>query len=215
MLFPGFYVQTAVIALVIGYILGDFQSAVFLSKRFLKDDVRLHGSGNPGATNMTRSFGTKWGVITFFFDAAKCALAILLGRWMGKAWELIPGNVPLSVALTGYFGGVGAVLGHCWPLAFNFKGGKGSACNFAFMFLTFPLGAGMTALVALATYFFSKKISLVSLVSALFFVIFTVVFHASRPWLWAFAFANTTAVFIRHSANIKRLAAGTESKIDY
>ena len=216
MVMPGFYIQTAAIAIVIGYLIGNFQSAVIISRRFLKDDVRSHGSGNPGSTNMKRTYGNKWGVITFCCDAGKCVLAILLGRWMGRSWGLIPSNVPLGIALSGYFGGMGAVLGHCWPVFYQFKGGKGAACNYAFMAMTFLWpGAAVTAAVSLIVYYFSHRISLVSLTAALFFAVFCAVEHGSVPYLWCFAAVNTVAIFVRHKDNIRRLAAGTESTVDY
>ena len=216
MVMPGFYIQTAAIALIVGYLIGNFQSAVFISRRFLKDDVRTHGSGNPGSTNMKRTYGNKWGVFTFFCDAGKCVLAILLGRRMGSSWGLIPANAALGTAMAGYFGGVGAVLGHCWPVFYKFKGGKGSACNYAFMAMTFlwPVGA-VTAAVSLIVYYFSHRISLVSLTAALLFAVLCAASCKSVPYLWCFALVNAAAIFIRHKDNIKRLIAGTESTVDY
>ena len=69
-------IQTVAIILILSYFIGNFQTAVLFSKRFLKDDVRKHGSGNPGASNMTRVYGTKWGVLTFLGDAFKCFLGV-------------------------------------------------------------------------------------------------------------------------------------------
>ena len=111
--FQGFVFQTAAICAVIGYLLGNFQTAIVVSRRILKDDVRDHGSGNPGATNMTRTFGTKWGLVTFAGDALKCVLAVLLGRWMAGAWGLFPSDAALSVSTGGYMAGAFVVLGHC------------------------------------------------------------------------------------------------------
>lgn len=216
MAMPGFYIQTAAIALLIGYLIGNFPSAVVISRRFLKDDVRTHGSGNPGSTNMKRTYGNKWGVITFFCDAGKCVLAILLGRWMGRSWGLIPANPALGIAMAGWFGGTGAVLGHCWPVFCRFKGGKGAACNYAFMAMTclWPCGA-ITAAVSLLVYYFSHRISLVSLTAALLFALLCVLGLGVMPWLWCFACANAIMIFIRHKDNIRRLIAGTESTVDY
>lgn len=216
MAMPGFYIQTAAIALVIGCLLGNIPSAVILSRRFLKDDVRGHGSGNPGSTNMKRTFGNKWGVITFLCDAGKCVLAILLGRWMGRAWGLVPADPALGIRLAGYFGGTGAVIGHCWPVFFRFKGGKGVACHYAFMAMTFlwPAGAVIAA-VSLTVYYFSHRISLVSLTTALLFTILCVLGRKEVPYLWCFALVNALVIFIRHKDNIKRLISGTESTVDY
>ncbi|MBQ9923074.1 MAG: glycerol-3-phosphate acyltransferase, partial [Clostridia bacterium] len=129
-------IQTVAIILVLSYFIGNFQSAVLFSKRFLHDDVRKHGSGNPGATNMTRVFGTKWGVITFLGDAFKCFLGVALGAYLGKWWGIVVQKAALDFALGAYIGGLGVVLGHCWPVLYRFKGGKGVACFFAFMFFS-------------------------------------------------------------------------------
>lgn len=208
-------VQTIALCAVIGYLLGNIQWAILLSKFILKDDVRTHGSGNPGATNMTRTFGTKWGVVTFAGDALKCILAVLLGRWMASAWGLVNADAVLGIQIGGYIGGAFAVLGHCYPVFFRFKGGKGSACTFAFMWINFPLGAAVVAAFAVLVYLFSKKISLVSLTAAALFTILSLVALSAKPWLWLFSLMCLALVVIRHKDNIKRLIAGTESTIDY
>ena len=92
-------IQTVAIILILSYFIGNFQSAVLFSKRFLHDDVRKHGSGNPGATNMTRAFGTKWGVITFLGDAFKCFLGVALGAYLGKWWGIAVQKPALDFAL--------------------------------------------------------------------------------------------------------------------
>ena len=203
-------IQTVAIILILSYFIGNFQSAVLFSKRFLHDDVRQHGSGNPGATNMTRVFGTKWGVITFLGDAFKCFLGVALGALLGKWWGIAVQNSALDFALGGYIGGLGVVLGHCWPVLYRFKGGKGVACFFAFMFFTFPLAGAITFAFALGVFFLCHKISLVSMTSSLLFTILCAVNYAQRPWLWLFAALCTAVIIIRHRANIKRLIAGTE-----
>lgn len=213
--FQGFVFQTAAICAVIGYLLGNFQTAIVVSRRILKDDVRDHGSGNPGATNMTRTFGTKWGLVTFAGDALKCVLAVLLGRWMAGAWGLFPSDAALSVSTGGYMAGAFVVLGHCYPVTFRFKGGKGSACTFAFMWINFPLAAAVVAVFAVIVYLFSKKISLVSLTAAALFCILCIAGSSMRPMLWLFALMCLVLVVIRHKDNIKRLIAGTESTVDY
>ena len=94
-------VQTVAIILILSYFIGNFQTAVLFSKRFLHDDVRQHGSGNPGASNMTRVFGTKWGVLTFCGDAFKCFLGVALGAYLGRWWGIAVQNSALDFALGG------------------------------------------------------------------------------------------------------------------
>ena len=208
-------VQTVIIILILSYFIGNFQTAVLFSKRFLHDDVRQHGSGNPGASNMTRVFGTKWGVLTFLGDAIKCLLGVALGAYLGKWWGIAVKNSALDYVLGGYIGGLGVVLGHCWPVLSHFKGGKGVACFFAFMFLSFPLGGAITAAFALVLFLFCHMMSLVSMTSSLLFTILCIINHGQRPYLWIFAFICTLVIVVRHRSNIQRIIAGTESTINY
>ena len=208
-------VQTVAIILILSYFIGNFQTAVLFSKRFLHDDVRKHGSGNPGASNMTRVFGAKWGVLTFCGDAIKCFLGVALGAYLGRWWGIAVQKSALDFALGGYIGGLGVVLGHCWPVLYRFRGGKGVACFFAFMFLSFPLGGGITAVFAVVVFLFCHMMSLVSMTSSLLFTILCLVNHSQRPWLWLFALACTAVIIVRHRANIQRIIAGTEGTINY
>ena len=208
-------IQTVAIILILSYFIGNFQTAVLFSKRFLHDDVRQHGSGNPGASNMTRVFGTKWGVLTFLGDAFKCFLGVALGAYLGQWWGIAVQNSALDLPLGAYIGGLGVVLGHCWPLLYRFRGGKGVACFFAFMFLSFPLGGGITAVFAVIVFLFCHMMSVVSMTSSVLFTILCLVNHAQRPWLWVFALCCTVVIIVRHRSNIKRIIAGTEGTINY
>ena len=208
-------VQTVAIILILSYFIGNFQTAVLFSKRILHDDVRQHGSGNPGASNMTRVFGTKWGVLTFCGDAFKCFLGVALGAYLGKWWGIAVQKSALDWALGGYIGGLGVVLGHCYPVLYRFRGGKGVACFFAFMFMSFPLGGAITAVFALIVFFLCHMMSLVSMTSSVLFTILCLVNHAQRPWLWPFALVCTVVIVVRHKDNIQRIIAGTEGTINY
>ena len=208
-------IQTVAIILILSYFIGNFQTAVLFSKRFLRDDVRKHGSGNPGASNMTRVFGTKWGVLTFCGDAFKCFLGVALGAYLGRWWGIAVQKSALDYALGSYIGGLGVVLGHCWPVLYRFKGGKGVACFFAFMFMSFPLGGAVTAVFAVVVFLLCHMMSLVSMTSSLLFTILCLVNHGQRPWLWLFALACTVVIVVRHRSNIQRIIAGTEGTINY
>ena len=110
----GFSVIRAVLCAVIGYLLGDIQTAVLISKRVYRDDVRKYGSHNAGSTNMTRVFGLRPGVATFVGDFLKAVLAYWAGYFlMGKTGS--------------YIASFCAVLGHCYPAFAGFKGGKAVA----------------------------------------------------------------------------------------
>ena len=106
---------------VIGYLFGNFNTAVCISK--LKGrDIRNLGSGNPGTMNMLRNFGIPWGLATLLGDALKGVIPTLLGWWIyGEAWTLGADK------LGAYIAGIGVITGHIFPVFYKFKGGKGIA----------------------------------------------------------------------------------------
>ena len=115
-----------VIVAVLGYLIGGINFATVFAK-LNKKNIRDMGSGNPGTMNMMRNLGAKWGALTFVCDALKGTISALLGSW-------IIGTV------TGmYAGGLGAVLGHIYPIYSGLKGGKGVATAIGVFFATSPL----------------------------------------------------------------------------
>ena len=193
---------------ILSYLLGCFSTGITIS-RAQGVDIRSKGSKNTGASNVLRVLGLKSGLVTFVGDFLKAALAVLIGHL------LLPGETFGVMDFGKMLGGLFAVLGHNWPVFYGFKGGKGVACFFAFMFFSFPLGGAITFGFALVVFFLCHKISLVSMTSSLLFTILCAVNHAQRPWLWLFALACTAVIIIRHKDNIKRLIAGTEGTINY
>ncbi len=199
-LFPEFSVWGALIAAAVGYLLGNLQTAIIISKYKFHDDVRNHGSGNAGTTNMIRSFGFKPGAVTFVGDFAKAALGVLTG------------NLLMGV-VGGYIGGLFVVVGHCWPALAQFRGGKGIASSFAIAWLTFPLGAAVTTAVWIAVFLATKRMSVMSLSGMLAFLVSVLVLRLSNIPLVCLAAALIVIVFLRHKDNIKRLLHGEEGKI--
>ena len=184
----------------VGYLCGNLQTAILISKRYYHDDVRGHGSGNAGSTNMVRVFGFKPGIVTFLGDFCKAIAAVLLGR-------LLMGT------LGGYVSALFAVLGHCYPAFAGFRGGKGVASSFAIAWMTFPLGAAITTVVAALVLAVTKKVSLVSLSGVLVFLIATLVFRFSDIALVVLAALLTAIVYLRHIDNIRRLLHNEEKQI--
>ena len=180
----------------IGYFLGSLSFSIIISKLFLGRDIRKHGSGNAGATNMTRVFGWAAGVATLAFDFLKGMAAMLIGqKLLGD-----PG-----VCL----GGMSVMAGHCFPIFHRFKGGKGIATGAAVGFMIdWRVGAAIVAAFLIGA-FLSKKVSVGSITAALTIVPATWIF-ASRPSMIALAVFSMVLAITRHSENIKRLRAGTE-----
>ena len=179
-----------------GYLLGSLSFSIIISCLFLGRDIRKHGSGNAGATNMTRVFGWVAGVATLAFDVLKALAAMLIGRrLLGDAVVCL--------------GGMAAMLGHCFPLFHHFKGGKGIATGAAIGFMIdWRVGVSIVAAFLIGALI-SKKVSIGSIAAAITIIPATWIF-APRPSMIALSvFANVLAI-TRHHENIKRLRAGTE-----
>lgn len=115
--------MTYIIIVLIAYLLGSFCASIPLSKRVYGGDVREKGSGNAGATNMARVYGMKAGIATFMLDAVKTAAAMLIGAAIG-------GEAGKALA------GAACIVGHCWPVYFSFRGGKGVSVGAALGLMT-------------------------------------------------------------------------------
>lgn len=204
-----------IIAVILGYLLGNISCASILSKVFFKKDIRTLGSGNAGATNVLRNFGLKYAVPVFFGDAIKCAGAGLLGCLIiGKGFENFTFWYGFDQPYI-FIGGLSAILGHNFPIFMGFKGGKGVACSLGLLFLMNPvLGAIFIFLAAIANIhirLYSLVSMLTMLLSAIIFTIFDAkgeIFEILTLW---FMFA--LMVFM-HRENVKRLFKGEEKKVD-
>ena len=125
--------MTYIIIVLIAYLLGSFCASIPLSKHVYGGDVRENGSGNAGATNMARVYGMKAGIATFVLDAVKTAAAMLIGA-------AIAGEAGKALA------GAACIVGHCWPVYFSFRGGKGVSVGAAIGLMTgLPVFAAIIA----------------------------------------------------------------------
>ena len=177
------------------YLLGSLSFSILFS-RMAGRDIRKQGSGNAGATNMTRIFGWAAGVATLAFDMLKGVAAMMIGR-------ALLGDTGICL------GGMGSMVGHCWPVFHDFKGGKGISIGAA-IGLMIDWRVGVTIItVFLIVALLSKKVSLGSVCAAVAVVPATLVF-APRPPLIALAVFGMVVAVCRHSENIRRLLAGTE-----
>jgi len=183
-----------------GYLLGNIQTAIIVSRAYFHDDVRNHGSGNAGSTNMVRVFGYGPGTITFAGDFTKAFLSVLFG-------QLVCGTVG------GYIAALFVVVGHCWPVFDGLRGGKGVACSYSIAIFTFPLGALIAIAVGGVILLFKKKMSLMSLASMLLLFICALLLKRSDVPLVVLSGLLTLIVYVRHIDNIKRLLHGEEQRL--
>lgn len=193
-------IWTVLACLAIGYLLGNIQTAIIVSCAYYHDDVRNHGSGNAGSTNMVRVFGYGPGAITFAGDFTKAFLGVLLG-------QLICGEIG------GYIAAFFVVIGHCWPMFVGFRGGKGVASSYSIALFTFPLGAVIALAIGGVILLVNKKMSIMSLTAMLIFFITTLIFRMDNIPLIVLSGLLTVVVFVRHIENIQRLMHGEEQRL--
>ncbi len=191
-----------VIVLLVGYLLGSIPTSVIVSKVALKDDVRKHGSGNPGASNMMRSFGFKYAAIVLVGDMLKGLLAALVGQWLLGQSGL-------------YYGTLAAVIGHNWPVFLKFKGGKGVATTLGGMLAIVPLWTACACLLFILTLLLTRYFSVASLVALGFLWVMILVFYMSNTTLFFFTTLLVLLSVYRHRTNIDRLMQGTEPKLKH
>lgn len=191
----------------VGYLFGCFQTGYFVG-RLNKIDIRDYGSGNAGTTNVLRTLGFPWALLTFLGDACKGLIWVTIVKHFVA--PVIPGA---DVKLLVLFAGLGAVLGHNYPFQLGFKGGKGIATTVAIM-LGFDwrialFAMGLFILVCALT----RYVSLASLCLATSLPVQCLIYYPGQWAVFALILLYTLSAFYRHRANIQRLASGTESKL--
>ena len=191
------------LATLAAYLLGSLSFAVIVSRGFGLADPRSYGSGNPGATNVLRSGHKLAAVLTLVLDAVKGAAAVGLVQRFGAPYGLGEGTEALV--------GLAAFVGHLWPVFFGFKGGKGVATA-AGVLLALNPWLGLATLLSFAIILaFFRYVSLASIVAAAFAPFYQLLIWGVGPAAIAVAVMSLLLVW-RHSANIRKLLAGTESK---
>lgn len=180
----------------IAYLIGSFCASIPLSKKLYGADIRTKGSGNAGATNMARVYGMKAGAVTFALDAVKTMAAMLIGAHLGGQ---------TGEAIAGAF----CVVGHCFPIYFGFRGGKGVSVGAALGFMTHPLVFCIIMAVFFTVAMLGRKVSLASMTSAAALPLAAWVTDAGRMLVVMFIFSALLVIFM-HRSNIIRLVSGTE-----
>ena len=224
-----------VITAVVSYLIGSINFSILISKAISGKDIRESGSGNAGATNMLRTHGKKFAIITLLCDIAKGVLAILLTVFCMRyvyGQLLFSGTYPPGLYSPAsytnadfineglpYIAGLFVMLGHCFPVFFGFKGGKGVATALGVV-MTLDWKIGIIVLViALAIMAATRYVSLGSVVAAALFVILTIakmfISGNINPYIIVCSALMGLLVILRHHANIGRLIHGTENKLSF
>ena len=199
------------IVAVVGYLIGSISSGYVVGKIYRNVDLRTVGSGSTGATNTFRTLGRGAGILVATFDILKGALAVVFAQLMFG--EGHPGR-PVAEALAAVF----VVVGHCWPITLQGRGGRGVATGFgALLFVATPAWASAVAAFAIALAL-TRMVSVGSLASVIGAFVGYLLFCATG-WLtfnWAtFAFIVIAGsiVYVRHVPNIQRIARGVEPRL--
>lgn len=186
------------IVFLVAYLLGSIPTA-FLAGKIKKIDIRQHGSGNMGATNVYRLLGKKWGAAVLAGDALKGGVAAFICLQYFGPWG-------------GVIGGLLAMLGHSWNPFFGFKpSGKGVASGLGIITVLIPKVMVISIVVFIIVVAVSRYVSLGSVLGAL--TVLVMVFVFSEPFAYRlFALLAVPMVIFRHRTNLQRIYSGTERK---
>lgn len=202
---------------VLAYLLGSIPFSFLVAKTIAGKDVRRHGSGNVGATNVARTAGRGAGVVALLLDLAKGYGAVALARWLvlRPEWPFAPGSLPwesreMWIALAGLI----AVLAHMFPVWLKLHGGKGVATTAGVVLALDPRVFAASVLVFAIVLLIARFVSLASIVSAASIpLLFRFVAHDAPFWRTVISIALALAVILKHHQNISRLVQGTERKL--
>ena len=192
---------------VIGYLLGSLSGGIMISKLAGGPDLHTVGSKSTGASNVQRTMGWKYGIMTFLFDAVKGILSCLI------AWLLTKGVMPETSHFASLLAGLCCVIGHNWPVFFRFRGGKGVATTGAVMLYCFPVYALICIALTIAVIALIRYISVGSMLLVIVFFGFSFVFSGGNACIIIWAAILMVMCVARHHANIGRLIKGTENKL--
>ena len=205
-----------VAALLTAYLIGSINFAVIFGNIFMKKDVRELGSGNAGATNVLRNGGFWPGMLTFLFDALKGFVAVSAGKMLFEYAYSVSGSEWLLPVYGAYACGTLCMLGHVYPVFFQFKGGKGVATSVGIFAVCCPVAIISGLAVFALVLWLSRYVSLGSVLATVVVVVLSIVFYDKSGLLWPqliFILIMGAIVILKHSTNIKRLLNGTENKI--
>ena len=201
--------RNLIFEILVGYVMGSLPTAYWVGKFVKGVDIRKHGSGNVGATNVFRVVGKKWGVAVLIFDALKGALAV----------SFVPSLFPtvwVTPFVSHLISGIAAISGHTWTFWLGFKGGKGVATS-AGVFLALAPKAAFAALGVWTLIFLWKRyVSLASMGTAVSFPLWVFCFYWNTerfPVLFPVSLLLTVFIFFTHRENIHRLRSGTEKRL--
>lgn len=198
-----------------GYLLGSLLFGVLISKVMFNDDVRSHGSGNAGMTNVLRNYGKLPAVFTTVGDVGKSVAAVSLGRWLFTV--LLGPDAPLEPVCGAFLAAIFCMIGHSRPVFFGFRGGKGVLVGAGAALAIEPVVCAVLLLIFLVEVAITRIVSLGSIIIAALYPVGTLIFllaqGAGAPTVvfsTACCVVMAAMVIWLHRSNIERLKNGTE-----
>jgi len=201
-------IPNVVIAFILAYLLGSIPTSVWVGKIFHGIDVREHGSGNAGATNVIRVLGWKTGIPVMIVDVGKGWLAAYLPVMLHLAE---PGSAQLIniQVLTG----VTSIIGHIYPVLAGFRGGKGVACTVGVLISLHPVLSLLCLVIFLTVLLITGYVSVASMTMGIAFpILLFTLFDTPSLYFKIFSVLMAVSIFFTHRKNIKRLLKGEEPK---
>jgi glycerol-3-phosphate acyltransferase PlsY len=190
-----------VLSAVISYLIGSISFSYLIGKKLAGIDIRKHGSGNAGATNTLRVLGKGPAILVLILDALKGIVS------MGIASYISGGNAVIEA-----FAGIFAIIGHNWPVFFQFRGGKGIATTLGVALMLSPKAFLVSVILCVLVIAFTRYVSLGSLVLVTALPIFLLIFTGNLA-LFGVSLLITLFGFVRHYSNIRNLLTGKERKL--
>ena len=198
------YLELSLIA-IIAYLIGSIPTGYLIVKKLKGIDIRKTGSGSTGATNVKRQLGTKWFFGVMLIDAIKGFLAVYI------ALTFFDNNADFY-GLAPMIAGIAVILGHCKSIFLGFTGGKSVATGIGTLIALCPQVGWICAFIWAFITFFTKYVSLGSVIATTLSVLLMYVFYPNNFYIW-YSAVLAILVVLTHTENIKRLVAGTENKI--
>ena len=206
---------TYIIVAIIAYAIGSINFSVIISRKMAGFDLREKGSGNAGTTNVLRTVGTKAALITLICDILKGIVAVVIAYIIGRIVKNVDSAVLVQIA------GIFVVIGHAFPIFFDFRGGKGVATSLGVLMIT-NWQIGLICLIfALVIIIVSKMVSMGAIGAAILFPILTLfikehyIIPSSGMKYFVFSLIMALIVIFLHRENIKRIKNGNENKLSF
>jgi len=189
-----------ILMFIIAYLLGGLNFSILLSKLIAKKDIRELGSGNAGFTNTLRNFGKGTAALVLIGDALKAVVAILIARYLSSDQYMV------------FAAGLGAILGHNFPVYYGFKGGKGILTSAAVVFMIDPRAGLFLVVTCVSVMFITRYVSVGSILGCIAFPVSIYILNPTNTPLFIFALLVSGLALFMHRENIKRLINGTENR---